>query len=103
MSTKLLIKLLSRRDNRFRFFLFKGAQLDASIITPKRLIELQNGIQIESDIEDKTDCQVLKSVMGECTDDITGTCTLEEAVQLIRALNHKQELRLVLSECGIKD
>lgn len=90
MNPKLIIKALTPTDNLVQFILFKGAQLDASIISPKQLIELHDGIYEEQTIEEKIQNQVLKSVMGECTQEITGKCTLKKAVELIRALNHKQ-------------
>lgn len=98
MNPKLIIKALNPTDKFVQFILFKGAQLDASIITPKRLLELQSGILEEANLEEQTESQILKSVMGECTQDISGKCTLKEAVELIRALNHKQEAKIVLYE-----
>ena len=91
---KLLIEISSTTNSLANFTLRKGAQLDASIISPARLIELHNGIVEPSTLDDKAQANVLKSVMGECTQDITGRCTLKEAVELIRALNHKQEAEL---------
>jgi len=49
---------------------------------------------VEISIEDKLSSQVLKGVMGKCNRDITGMCTVEEAVELIRALNHRQEVKV---------
>ena len=98
MNPKLIIKVLNPTDKHVQFMLFKGAQLDASIISPKQLYELHEGFYEEQTIEEKIQHQVLKSVMGECTQDIMGKCTLKQAVELIRALNHKQEIKLVLCE-----
>ena len=95
---KLIIKIANPNNSLAQFTLHKGAQLDASIISPKRLIEMQNGILKEPDLEEKVNNQILKSVMGECTQDIKGKCTIEEAIELIRALNHKQEVKLALCE-----
>jgi hypothetical protein len=92
---KLIIEITSSTENLVRFTLCKGAKLNASIISPKRLIEMHNGIFEPPDLEETVQSQVLKSVMGECTHDINGKCTLKEAVELIRALNHKQEVELV--------
>jgi len=77
---KLIIKVTDHANRRAQFTLHKGAQLDASIISPKRLIEMHNGICNEPDLEEKVSNQILKSVMGECTQDITGKCTIEEAI-----------------------
>lgn len=96
---KLIIKATNPSDNLVQFILYKGAQLDASIITPKRLIELHDEIWEEPTLDERVQSQALKGVMGECSKDITGTCTLKEAVELLRALNHKQEAKLVLYEC----
>jgi len=93
---KLLIKLPTLTERLAQFTLYKGAQLDASIICPKRLIEMHEGIYEDTDIEERINNQVLKCVMGECTEDITGKCTLKEVVELIRALNHKQEIELTV-------
>ena len=91
---KLLIELTNPANSLVKFTLRKGAQLDSSIISPARLIELHNGIVEPSTLDDKAQANVLKSVMGACTQDITGRCSLKEAVELIRALNHKQEVEL---------
>ena len=91
---KLFIELTNPVNSLVNFTLRKGAQLNASIISPARLIELHNGIVEPSTLDDKAQTNVLKSVMGECTQDITGRCTVKEAVELIRALNHKQEVEL---------
>ena len=95
---KLLVKMKDFTKNRAQaqFTLFKGAQLDSSIISPKELIKMHSGIFWEEPtIEERIQTQILKSVMGECTKDIIGKCTLEEAIKLIRALSHKQEIELV--------
>jgi hypothetical protein len=89
-NVKLLVEITNLADNMARFILRKGAQLDTSIISPRQLIELHNGKIEQSTLEDKAQTSILKSVMGECTQDITGKCTFKEAVMLIRALNHTQ-------------
>ena len=94
----LIIKMIKPDDNIVQFMLAKGAQLDAGIISPKQLYQMYDGTYEEQTIEEKIQHQVLKSVMNECTEDIIGKCTLKQAVDLIRALNHKQEVKLVLYE-----
>jgi len=95
-NVKLTIKMASSNKSLAQFTLYKGAQLDASIINPNQLIKMHNGIQEKPSLEEKIKHQVLKGVMGECTQDITGKCTIGEAVELIRALNHKQEVKLTM-------
>ena len=91
---KLVIEITSRQEGTAQFTLRKGAQLNASIISPQRLIEMHEGVWDEFTLEEKIQSSILTSVMGECTKDITGICTIKEAVDLIRALNHKQEVKL---------
>ena len=93
---KLLVEIISPANNRANFILRKGAQLDASIISPVQLMKLHCGIIEQPTLEEKAQASILKSIMGECTQDITGKCTLKEAVMLIRALNHKQEVEVSL-------
>jgi hypothetical protein len=93
---KLIITIADTDSGMARFTLHKGAQLDAGIISPKRLIEMHLGIRSATDMEDRISSHILKSVMGECTQDITGKCSLDEAVELIRALNYKQDIKLLL-------
>ena len=96
-NVKLLIKIANTDNNLAQFTLHKGAQLDASIISPERLIEMHNGVWEAFTIEEKIQASILTGVMGTCAQDITGTCTIKEAVGLIRALNHKQEIILLFS------
>ena len=93
-NTMLIIEIPLPISGLAHFTLKKGAQLDASIINPKKLIEMHQGIHEDTTIEDKIESQILKSVMGECSKDIMGKCTKDEAIELIRALNHKQEVKV---------
>lgn len=93
---KLLIEVANPANNRVQFTLYKGAQLDASVISPKQLIEMHNGVYDEPTLEEKVQNQVLKNVMGECTQDIIGKCSIEQAVKLIRALKHTQNAKVSL-------
>jgi hypothetical protein len=95
-NVKLLVEVATNNKNRADFTLYKGALLDVSIISPKRLIELHNETYEDTTSEEKAHNQALKGVMGECTKDISGKCTLSEVVELIRAVNHKQEVKLVV-------
>lgn len=92
---KLVVKLTAPNKNLALFTLYKGAQLDASIITPTQLIKMHAGTYEAPEIDERAQSQVLKSVMGECLQDITGMCSIGEAVNLIRALSHKQEVELI--------
>lgn len=95
---KLLVEVTPRPGPLVNFNLYKGAQLDASIITPERLFYLHNGTFPVLELEERAQSRILKCVMGECTEDISGKCTIQEAVELIRALNHTQEVKFILCE-----
>jgi len=95
MQPKLVIKITNLSDKLVQFTLFKGAQLDTSIISPKQLIALNNGIPLESELEEEAESRILKSIMGECTQDVLGKCTIIEAIKLIRALNHNKEIKII--------
>ena len=93
-NTKLSLKVSN--PNKVYFTLYEGAKLDASVISPKQLIELHSGIHEEPTLDERIEGQVLKSVFGKCTQDITGKCTLDQAIRLIRALHHRQDVKLAL-------
>ncbi len=94
MEPKLIIYVRNPADKLVEFHLSKGAQLDASIIGPQRLMKLHSGVLEEPELEERIENQILKSMMGECTTDISGKCTLQDAVDLIRALHHRQEAKI---------
>jgi len=93
---KLIIETTKPAGNLVHFTLYEGAKLNASIISPQRLLEMHNGICEEPKLEERVASQVFKNLTGECTQDIKGKCTLKEAVELIRALNHKQDAKLII-------
>ena len=95
---KLFIEITNPANSQAKFTLQKGAQLDVGVISPKRLMELHDGTFEPSTLEEKAQTAILKTVMGECTQTITGICTLKEAVELIRALNHRQEVELNINQ-----
>ncbi len=94
MEPKLIIHVRNPANKLVEFHLFKGAKLDASIIGPKQLMKLHSGVLEEPELDERIENQILKGVMGECTMDISGTCTIQNAVDLIRALHHRQEVKI---------
>ena len=97
---KLRISVISLEKNTAEYTLYKGAKLDASVINPKQIINLNCGCGFheEATLEDMMHSRGLKSVMGECTNDITGVCDFKKAVKLIRALHPNQEAELVICQ-----
>jgi len=93
---KLVIRFTNATNSTAHFMLYKGAQLDASIISPQELIAMNDGVTTEITMEERLSNQVLKGVMGECIKDFKGKCSVQKAVELIRALNHKQEVKLYI-------
>ena len=102
-SIMLHVEITSIANNLCQITLHKGAQLYADVITPKRLIELQHGIREEPTLEERAEASILESVKGICTTDITGKCTLQEAVELIRAIDHKQDIKLTITDKAINN